>query len=234
MTDLPEIEGRPLAELSDADLEGLLRRWPGDIGQRILDRFAAYERRIEELERQVGRDSLTGLLNREGFERRLEEIYARSVRSSGYDGSILVGMIDLDGFKSVNDRAGHSEGDRVLKETARFLKSTFSVTDVIARWGGDEFTLILPRVQRGENEARFVQRLQNELVSPFNEWVWREYQRGSVRTAGMSLGLARIADVGLSPEGAVKRADKAMYYAKRGSLGVHVWSGEIEYLSPSK
>ncbi len=97
------------------------------------------EAKLEEL---AVTDSLTGLLNRRGFFRQAEEIYARSLHAP-YELAVL--MIDLDHFKSVNDRYGHQAGDAVLREVSARIRQSLRPTDLVARYGGEEFVALLPR-----------------------------------------------------------------------------------------
>lgn len=105
-------------------------------------------------------DPLTGVFNRRSFERQLQEDIDRSKRY-GYDLSLL--LIDVDKFKSINDRFGHSAGDHVLQTLAAVLKRSVRKTDIVARIGGDEFVILLPhtKLDKAEN-AR--QRILKELA----------------------------------------------------------------------
>src|SRR5690606_40678017 len=93
------------------------------------------------LREQAITDSLTGLYNRRYFQNELRREIARA-RRTGSVFSVLI--LDLDDFKSINDRFGHKEGDRVLQQVADTLRRTCRRTDVVARWGGEEFAVLLP------------------------------------------------------------------------------------------
>lgn len=97
--------------------------------------------RMRELRREAGQDPLTGLRNRRRFEEELRLAMARSRRDGG-SGALLV--LDLDGFKAINDTLGHPAGDRTLREIAAALRRRVRETDVVARIGGDEFAVVLP------------------------------------------------------------------------------------------
>ncbi|HET9677368.1 MAG TPA: diguanylate cyclase, partial [Solirubrobacterales bacterium] len=103
--------------------------------------------RMRELEREASQDSLTGLANRRRFEEDLAAAMARSRRDER-TGALL--MLDLDGFKQVNDSQGHPAGDQLIKEIAETLRRRTRASDSLARLGGDEFAVILPRCSREE------------------------------------------------------------------------------------
>jgi diguanylate cyclase (GGDEF)-like protein len=105
----------------------------------------AIGRRVDVLRQLATTDSLTNLLNRRAIENRLQSEWERA-RRYGLPLSLL--MIDLDGFKRVNDLGGHAAGDRVLRATATAIRSTLRRSDYGARWGGDEFMILAPHTTR--------------------------------------------------------------------------------------
>ena len=153
-----------------------------------------------ELKRLATTDELTGLLNR----RRGVEILRHEIERSRRSGNTFsLVLLDLDHFKQVNDRFGHGIGDRVLADVAELLRSRLRRTDVAARWGGEEFALILPDTDRGGGRV-----FADELLSRMGE-IRTPDDRGI--TASFGVVDYRQDE---SPSELVKRADRLMYRAK--------------------
>ena len=116
-----------------------------DVSDRVAmeEALRAANRRLAE---QASRDTLTGLYNRGYFHEVLEREMARALR---YGDVLAVVMIDLDGFKDVNDEHGHAAGDKVLTDIARLLRPHLRDGDILARYGGDEFVALLPNTDGG-------------------------------------------------------------------------------------
>ena len=168
-----------------------------------LFRDISEQKRLEaELEYQATFDRLTGAYNRQGTESYLERELERSRR---HDHAMSVAMLDVDHFKEVNDRHGHDVGDRVLKGVIRRTLETVRETDLVGRWGGEEFLLVLP-----ETEAEAAERLAERVRGTVGEESYEGVGRISV-----SLGVAELA-TGETVEALVKRADEALYRAKQG------------------
>ena len=169
------------------------------------------ERRRQEAELQhlADHDPLTGLLNRRAFERALDQHLAR-VRRYGVQGALL--MIDLDGFKAVNDHHGHETGDAVLARVAERLRERLRTSDLVARLGGDEFAALLPAADRAE--AEHVARIAVEVV--------RDLSPAAGPPVTASVGAAVIAEPDLSSHVVQREADRAMYAAKRAGRDGHV------------
>jgi diguanylate cyclase (GGDEF)-like protein len=153
----------------------------------------------KEKEEQSRVDGLTGLRNRREFEERLEEELARSQR---YDLTFSLALVDLDQFKQYNDTKGHLAGDLLLKQIASTIKESVRGSDVVARYGGDEFVVILP--ETGKQGAVFgCERLRKRVQEKF----------GPDITA--SIGVATFPDDAVLKKALLEKADSALYRAKR-------------------
>ena len=149
-------------------------------------------------------DSLTGLYNRSAFEDGLRRdlLYAQR---NGKKACLF--YLDLDGFKSVNDRLGHATGDEVLKIVAQRLSGWMRRSDLVARLGGDEFVLLMQDVTRREVAARLAEKVLELLSQPFE-------LADQVLELTSSVGIAIYPDDSTAPDGLIRNADIAMYRAK--------------------
>ncbi|NJO53540.1 MAG: EAL domain-containing protein [Bacteroidales bacterium] len=160
-------------------------------------------------------DLLTGLFNRAAFSEKIEEAGARLRR---FGESFAVLLLDLDRFKQVNDTLGHLAGDMLLKQTAERLKAALRETDVLARFGGDEFAII----QVGSDSQReaaiaFSERLIACLSEPYD-------LRGQDVTVSVSIGIALAPEHGVEADKLIRNADLAMYRVKgEGRNGYSVY-----------
>ena len=155
---------------------------------------------------------MTGLLNRQGFRDRLEVAVARA-RRGRQTAAILV--LDLDGFKGINDRLGHAAGDAVIWATGSRLKRSIRFTDVAARLGGDEFALLLERVPDVGTAEALARRIHAQLCEPLT------IPAGDV-AVGASFGLVFLDCTAGAPDQALDLADAAMYAAKARGGGVEL------------
>ena len=174
----------------------------------LLAELKAQLHRQQELART---DNLTGLLNRAGF---FERATAAVNAASRYGYAIAIAYIDLDGFKSINDRMGHSQGDNALKAVGGLLGDASRKSDVIARFGGDEFVVLLPDTDLAGASAYF-EKLQTELQCKIHEQGWTGL--------GSSIGAVVFEKAPRDISDALRRADDLMYRVKQsGKAGTIV------------
>ncbi len=189
----------------------LIKHQGGDALLRRAVRHAIERKRVErELRHLAEFDPLTGLPNRQLFRDRLEQA-VRRIDRGGHVVALI--FIDLDGFKTVNDRYGHAVGDRLLKAVAGRLRRVVRRSDTVARLGGDEFTIILEDLRHAEDAAQVAE---HALIS-----LGRSFELGGIVVElGASLGIAIASHASEIPDALTHRADVAMYRAKaRGGTG---------------
>lgn len=149
-------------------------------------------------------DPLTNLPNRRLLDDRLNVAFAHAHRSGG---RLAVLFIDLDGFKSINDRLGHDAGDELLVAAAQRLSTCLREGDTVARLGGDEFVILISGAESPQSAAMVAQRLIESLKAPV-------IIEGEALTLSASIGISYYPDHGETPEELLKMADTAMYRAK--------------------
>lgn len=186
----------------------------------IRDR-SEWVRESEELERLANTDPLSGLPNRRAFTRA-----ARLALVEGEGGGLPLSiiMLDIDHFKSINDAHGHDGGDRVIRMLPRLLKGTLRQSDLIARWGGEEFIVLLPNT--GEAAASGIaERLRQTIeVTPL------DLRNGSTISVTASLGVIACQSGHEILETIVQRADRALYAAKKaGRNRVSIYRGDQDW-----
>jgi len=160
----------------------------------------------EALRAQSIRDPLTGLYNRRYLTEMLERETRRAIRS---EQSLGVLMLDLDHFKKFNDTYGHEAGDRVLRETASFLMKSVRAEDIVCRFGGEEFVVILPMADLQVTEAR------GERIRSRTRELTVLHQGQSLGMITVSVGVAVLPEHGTNPKELLEAADAALYRAKR-------------------
>lgn len=162
-------------------------------------------------------DALTGLPNRILFDDRLPLALAQAQRQQD---QLAIVFLDLDRFKRVNDVLGHRVGDDVLREIGVRLQSCLRAQDTVARWGGDEFTLILPSVESPEAVALTCDRITTSLEPPFsiNDHTLR---------VSLSFGIALFPQDSDDPETLLRYADMALYQAKTQDCGYWFYNAEV-------
>lgn len=174
--------------------------------QELEKKHADLVEHAERLRSDAFTDALTGVANRRGFERALAREWKLSRR--GTVESYLV-LVDLDGFKAVNDRFGHSAGDRVLQLCAQALQEAARGTDVVGRIGGDEFAAILVGCESADDAVGYRERAHITL---------ERYLKGEDARVSFSAGHQALSDAS-SPVRAMELADQAMYWQKRQRAG---------------
>jgi diguanylate cyclase (GGDEF)-like protein len=174
-------------------------------------------RQIQTAQMLALQDSLTGLPNRALLEDRIAQALARSRRS---DEPFALLVVDLDGFKGVNDIRGHETGNQVLRTIARRLESVVRQTDTVARVGGDEFVVLSLGTAGDAEAAALVGRMRQALRRPYSV-------EGGVVELDASIGWALFPQDGLSPEDLLARADGQMYATKRDTSEESVILGRL-------
>jgi diguanylate cyclase (GGDEF)-like protein/PAS domain S-box-containing protein len=198
----PGTRGKVWVELSVNPLgPNLLQALVNDITERKRAESAAQELAV--------RDTLTGLLNRRGFDTELARLQASS--HGGAQFALL--QIDLDRFKAVNDTFGHEAGDHVLREVARVLERSVRRSDIVARLGGDEFSVLLPGI---ENVGK-AEELANKIIVCVSQPI--DIGGGRFANVGASIGVAFASELQETAPELLRRADSAMYAAKQAGRG---------------
>jgi diguanylate cyclase (GGDEF)-like protein/PAS domain S-box-containing protein len=182
------------------------------VGGIVLNSRDVSERKAfeEQLAHQAFHDGVTGLANRALFTERVRHALARSRRE---ERGLAVIFLDLDDFKTINDSLGHAAGDEVLKEVARRLDQSIRGADTAARFGGDEFAVLLEDVKDSQEAADAAERILDALSLPFVVSHKELALRGSLGISVAEHGTPAEADE------MIRDADAAMYIAKRDGKG---------------
>lgn len=162
--------------------------------------------REEHIRHLAEHDYLTGLPNRVLLQDRFSQSVARLRRSKSSSMALL--FIDLDGFKQINDEAGHSVGDEVLQVIAHRLEGVLRKTDSVCRYGGDEFVLLLPSLTREAVADPFISKIMQQLSADI-------FIKGETYRVGASIGAAFYPRHGETLDALLENADKAMYEVKQ-------------------
>ncbi|MGQ9724370.1 MAG: diguanylate cyclase domain-containing protein [Tepidimonas sp.] len=179
--------------------------WQGYVG--VFHDITQRKLSEAELQRTALTDALTGLGNRVMLHDRLQQALARATR---HGSTLAVVMLDLDGFKAINDTHGHAAGDRLLVALAQRLRALAREVDTVVRLGGDEFVLLLPDLARPQDAEPIVQRILQAMAQPVDDAV------GALQVSA-SVGVSFYPqDAGVDADALLQQADHAMYVAKRG------------------
>jgi diguanylate cyclase (GGDEF)-like protein len=164
-------------------------------------------------------DPLTGLMNRTSFDQALELALSHAARTPS---QAALMFMDLDGFKCVNDRQGHPAGDRLLKEVAGRIVASVRDDDLLARYGGDEFVVLLDSL----GSVQVIDAIATRIIEALSAPLCLDTLR--VRLS-ISIGVALFPEHGKSGKELIRRADAAMYRAKHeGGERYLIWSPEVE------
>lgn len=182
----------------------------------IFANITAQVELVKELQKNAETDSLTGAANRRAFDLAMDRECARTAR---YGSPFALMLLDIDHFKQINDQCGHTFGDRVLLQITVNISACLRSSDLLARYGGDEFAILLPETDltRAEEVA---ERIRTEIERA-------EVQDAGIRRATISIGLsAFVPGTGADPHFLFKQADEALYAAKqKGRNRVATWPG---------
>jgi diguanylate cyclase (GGDEF)-like protein len=202
-----------------------LRKRHRELQSLVNERTAELEQRSQQLresqlqlERIAYVDPLTGLSNRRLFESDLRYGVALIARNGGF---LTLLLIDLDGFKQINDQLGHDAGDALLVETALRLTHSVRETDRVARLGGDEFAIVLTGTGELLSVEIICHRILNTLAAPFT-------YKGETLQVSASIGSVQCPSQGMTTETLYKAADVALYEAKRSGRNTWRWYGQTE------
>ncbi|MEO8332924.1 MAG: EAL domain-containing protein, partial [Gallionella sp.] len=189
------------------------------IGIALNTTISALKERDEALRQLANHDALTGLFNRNYFVQRLEHEVGRVARGGG--GGALF-FFDLDRFKYINDTYGHAAGDRLLVEIANLLKQRIRENDLVARFGGDEFTLLA--YNAGPKD---VQEIAEAFIALMQAFTF--YEAGDMQKINFSIGITFIDDGSRTAHEYLKEADAAVHQAKaRGRNGFSIFARDTQ------
>lgn len=174
---------------------------------------------------QAYHDLLTRLPNRSLFKDRLSVAITQAQRNNT---QLAVMFIDLDRFKVINDSLGHTMGDRLLQAVSQRLQQCIRKGDTLSRFGGDEFTLLLPEVKNAEAAAHIAEKILNDIKQPFS-------LSNHELFVGASIGIAIYPESGDSLDALIKNADIAMYRVKKtGKNGYQMYTHDMHSASSER
>ncbi len=163
-------------------------------------------------------DKLTGLYSRSYFESRLYDVVSKMEKSKHEFGLVY---LDLNRFKSINDTYGHTAGDALLESVAKRLLDVLDSNDIIGRVGGDEFAIIIANEDRVRAMVEIIDRIKMALAEPYNI-------QGSKLDVGVSIGVVKYPEAGVSVTDLQKHADFALYEAKKKTSKLQIYTKGVE------
>ncbi|MDE2389144.1 MAG: GGDEF domain-containing protein [Betaproteobacteria bacterium] len=169
------------------------------------DKTNRHENELQEMDEEIHKDHLTGILNRCGLDSAFKRETSRSIR---YRSPLCFALLDVDNFRQLNDMHGHKVGDDALVYLVESVKDTTRPEDIVSRYGGEEFVILLPNTSL-EEAAQVLSRIRRNLTKKF---FLHEDKRLLIT---FSAGVAQL-QTDESQESVFKRADEAMYRAKQG------------------
>ncbi len=191
----------------------------------VINDVTAIKQRTEHLEHEVNHDALTGLANRTLLWDRLGQALHMAHRNKSLVATVLM---DLNGFKQINDSYGHETGDAMLKAVARRLQAAVRESDTVARLSGDEFVLVLANQPSLRFTMRMIERLRDSMATPLT------LGAGTV-AVGASMGVSVFPHDGANPLELIRAADTAMYQAKSTRKNeVHFFSPDMKSTTEAK
>lgn len=206
-TRVPPLVGREMGELSDTvnRMAASLQAERENLERTVADRTKELQDANARLERMAVTDGLTGLFNHRRFQ---EALHSELLRCARHKRPLAVLMLDVDFFKKVNDSMGHPAGDELLRRLAEVLSADLRQTDMVSRYGGEEFAALLPETTKAE-ALQVAERMREAVEGKLNEGnAWT--QRITV-----SVGVATFPEDGKTAEEVLEAADQALYVAKR-------------------
>jgi len=157
-------------------------------------------------------DALTGLFNRRHFENTADREFLRAVR---YKNDLTFAIVDIDFFKHINDTYGHLCGDKILKEVAFLLNDSFRKTDIVFRYGGEEFVILLPETTK-QGAGIIAERLRKNIANLIRV----NTNDDRIVTTTVSMGISQFPNDAATGKELIEAADKALYYSKRNGKNV--------------
>lgn len=189
-----------------------LQQLNGELEQRVFQRTAQLQQEIverlraqEQLLHLALHDPLTGLPNRALLIKRIQEVLSRAHQHSGYLFAVL--LLDCDRFQSINNSLGHGVGDQLLVEVSRRLELHVRPGNTISRIGGDEFAILLEKIENPQDAIHLAEQLQTELATAF------QLEERNISLSA-SIGIVLVTSLYEQPEHILRDADTAMYQAK--------------------